>query len=66
LAGNGSDAGAALTTARKDGDSWILNGAKMWITNGYEAEAALVTCLFHIFDDASVSYCGLKSRQDED
>jgi Acyl-CoA dehydrogenase, middle domain len=43
LLGNGSDAGAALTSARKDGDSWILNGSKMWITNGYEAEAALVT-----------------------
>lgn len=40
--GNGSDAGAASTTARLEGDSWILNGTKAWITNGYEAEAALV------------------------
>ncbi|XP_030848090.1 short-chain specific acyl-CoA dehydrogenase, mitochondrial [Strongylocentrotus purpuratus] len=39
---NGSDAGAASTTARLDGDHWVLNGAKMWITNGYEAEAAIV------------------------
>ncbi|XP_041455778.1 short-chain specific acyl-CoA dehydrogenase, mitochondrial-like [Lytechinus variegatus] len=39
---NGSDAGAASTTARLDGDHWVLNGAKMWITNGYEAEAAVV------------------------
>ncbi|XP_035218933.1 short-chain specific acyl-CoA dehydrogenase, mitochondrial-like isoform X2 [Stegodyphus dumicola] len=40
--GNGSDAVAASTTARLDGDSWILNGTKAWVTNGYEAEAAVV------------------------
>jgi butyryl-CoA dehydrogenase len=40
--GNGSDAGAASTTAVKDGDSWIINGTKAWITNAHEASAALV------------------------
>eukprot|EP01135_Chromosphaera_perkinsii_P002506 Nk52_evm22s224 gene=Nk52_evmTU22s224 len=40
--GNGSDAGAASTTARLDGDHYILNGTKAWITNGYEADAAVV------------------------
>jgi alkylation response protein AidB-like acyl-CoA dehydrogenase len=30
----GSDAGALRTTARRDGDRWILNGEKMWITSG--------------------------------
>ncbi|KAK6192418.1 hypothetical protein SNE40_003887 [Patella caerulea] len=40
--GNGSDAGAASTTARLDGDSWVLNGTKSWITNGYESEATVV------------------------
>nr|XP_042911846.1 short-chain specific acyl-CoA dehydrogenase, mitochondrial-like [Parasteatoda tepidariorum] len=40
--GNGSDAGAASTTARLEGDSWVLNGTKAWISSGYEAEAALV------------------------
>nr|CAD7205145.1 unnamed protein product [Timema douglasi] len=41
--GNGSDAGAASTTAHSiNGESWILNGTKAWITNGYEAEAAIV------------------------
>ncbi|KAJ6636483.1 Short-chain specific acyl-CoA dehydrogenase, mitochondrial [Pseudolycoriella hygida] len=40
--GNGSDAGAASTTAVLKGDKWILNGTKAWITNGYEAEAAVV------------------------
>lgn len=40
--GNGSDAGAASTTAKDMGDHWVLNGTKMWITSGYEAEAAIV------------------------
>ncbi|XP_031637102.1 short-chain specific acyl-CoA dehydrogenase, mitochondrial [Contarinia nasturtii] len=40
--GNGSDAGAASTTAVLKGDRYILNGTKAWITNGYEAEAAVV------------------------
>lgn len=34
----GSDAGAIETTARKDGDTYILNGTKQWITNGGEAD----------------------------
>ncbi len=34
--GNGSDAGAASTTAKEDGDKWILNGTKAWITNSYQ------------------------------
>jgi butyryl-CoA dehydrogenase len=40
--GNGSDAGAASTTAKDAGDHWVLNGTKSWITNGYEAGAAVV------------------------
>ena len=40
--GNGSDAGAAKCTAVDDGDAWVLNGTKAWITNGYEADAAIV------------------------
>jgi len=39
---NGSDAGAAKTTAVQDGDHWVLNGSKMWITNAFEAEASVV------------------------
>jgi glutaryl-CoA dehydrogenase len=30
------------TTARRDGDSWILNGEKTWITNGGVADIAVV------------------------
>lgn len=33
----GSDAGGIRTTAVKDGDSYVLNGTKQWITNGGEA-----------------------------
>lgn len=40
--GNGSDAGAASTTARKDGNDFIIDGTKSWITNGYESEASVV------------------------
>lgn len=40
--GNGSDAGAASTTAKDDGDGWIINGTKAWITNAHEAGAAIV------------------------
>jgi alkylation response protein AidB-like acyl-CoA dehydrogenase len=31
--GSGSDAGSLRTTARRDGDSWVLDGEKAWITN---------------------------------
>jgi butyryl-CoA dehydrogenase len=40
--GNGSDAGAATTTATLDGDEWVINGTKAWITNAHEAGAAVV------------------------
>ena len=38
----GSDPGAMRTRATKDGESYVLNGAKMWITNGNIADVALV------------------------
>ncbi|KAJ7350857.1 acyl-CoA dehydrogenase/oxidase [Mycena albidolilacea] len=41
-AASGSDAFALQTRAKKDGDSWIINGSKMWITNSYEAEIFLI------------------------
>ena len=38
----GSDPGTMRTHARRDGDDWVLNGAKMWITNGTIADLAVV------------------------
>ncbi len=40
--GFGSNPGGMQTTARKDGDSWVLNGSKQWITNGSLADVAVV------------------------
>ncbi|GLW98526.1 acyl-CoA dehydrogenase family protein [Microtetraspora sp. NBRC 16547] len=39
---SGSDPGSMRTRARRDGSDWVLNGAKMWITNGSVADVAVV------------------------
>ncbi len=41
-AGSGSDAFALACRATQDGDDWILNGHKLWITNGNEAGIFIV------------------------
>ena len=41
----GSDAGSIKTTARKEGNKYILNGTKQWITNAGEAEIYTVIAL---------------------
>jgi len=38
----GSDAGAIATRAERDGDSWVLNGVKQFITTGKNADVAIV------------------------
>ena len=38
----GSNPGGMVTTAKKDGNDWIINGSKMWITNGSLSDVALV------------------------
>ena len=38
----GSDPGNMRTTARRDGEGWVLRGSKMWITNGHIADLAIV------------------------
>ncbi|CAM3765155.1 acyl-CoA dehydrogenase [Alicyclobacillus pomorum] len=43
--GSGSDAAGMRTTAKKDGDSYILNGSKIFITNGGPAEVYVVFAL---------------------
>ena len=37
-AGGGSDVAALKTTARREGDDYVINGSKMWITNGMKAD----------------------------
>lgn len=39
---HGSDPGSMLTRARRDGNDWVLDGRKMWITNGSIADVAVV------------------------
>jgi butyryl-CoA dehydrogenase len=40
--GAGSDAGAQATTARREGDAYVINGSKNFITNASEAKVAIV------------------------
>ncbi|MCA9767241.1 MAG: acyl-CoA dehydrogenase family protein, partial [Gemmatimonadetes bacterium] len=40
--GSGSDAGGLITTAVRDGDDWVLNGTKNFITNASHAQVAVV------------------------
>ncbi len=42
--GTGSDAGNMKCTAVKDGDDWIINGTKNWITHGKSGDVAVVIC----------------------
>jgi isovaleryl-CoA dehydrogenase len=47
--GAGSDVMGMTTRAVQDGDDWVLNGSKMWITNAPEAD----TCIVYAVTDAS-------------
>ena len=49
--GGGSDVAAVKTTARKDGSDYLINGSKMWITNGMQADWC---CLLANTSDAPV------------
>ncbi|MDE3214072.1 MAG: acyl-CoA dehydrogenase family protein [Bacteroidota bacterium] len=40
----GSDAGNMQCTAEKDGDHWVINGTKNWITHGKSGDIAVVIC----------------------
>lgn len=55
--GNGSDAGAASTTAVDAGDHWIINGSKAWITNAHDADyGVLIACT-----DKSLKHKGISA-----
>ena len=42
--GTGSDLQGIQTTAKRDGDEWVINGAKTFITNGINADFVIVVC----------------------
>ena len=47
----GSNPGGMITVAKETKDGWVLNGAKMWITNGSTAQAAIVWAKTGKLDD---------------
>ena len=49
----GSNPAGMITTAREAGDCWVLNGTKMWITNGSTAHLSVVWAKTGELDDAS-------------
>ena len=52
----GSDVSSVSTRAEKDGDEWVINGNKMWITNGSVGDYFVVLCDTN--PDASSRYSG--------
>lgn len=42
--GGGSDVANVKTSARRDGDDYVVNGSKMWITNGFQADWVCLLC----------------------
>ena len=48
----GSNPAGMITTAREAGDGWVLNGTKMWITNGSQATVAVIWAKTGAVDDA--------------
>ncbi len=49
----GSNPGGMITTAREVADGWVLNGTKMWITNGSQATVAIVWAKTGAIDDTA-------------
>ncbi len=50
---HGSNPSGMLTRAARDGDGWVINGAKMWITNGSAADIAIIWAKTGEIDDVS-------------
>jgi len=48
----GSNPAGMISTARETRDGWVLNGAKMWITNGSQATVAIIWAKTGALDDA--------------
>ncbi len=47
----GSNPGGMITTAREDRDEWVINGAKMWITNGSSSQVSIIWAKTGELDD---------------
>ncbi len=60
-AGSGSDAGAMKCRAELKGKDWVVNGTKMWVTNGSEADVILLFCRTEDTDRRNAS-CFLVSK----
>src|SRR3712207_3269029 len=60
---SGSDPGGMRTRARRDGDDWILHGAKMWITNGSISEDRKSTRLNSSHANISYAVFCLKKKK---
>ncbi|CAH0476101.1 unnamed protein product [Peronospora belbahrii] len=56
--GAGSDVAAAKTIARKKGEKWIINGSKMWITNGGVAKWFFVLAKTDVKANAGSAFTG--------
>jgi alkylation response protein AidB-like acyl-CoA dehydrogenase len=54
---SGSDASNLRTTAKKDGDQYVLNGTKNWVTSGISSDLVLVFCL----TEKGVGYKGISA-----
>jgi glutaryl-CoA dehydrogenase len=48
----GSNPGGMITTARETKDGWVLNGTKMWITNGSQATVSIIWAKTGAVDDS--------------
>ena len=56
----GSDLRGIQSTARRDGEGWLLNGSKTFITNGYSAD--LVVAAARTPEDPAASACSRSKR----
>ncbi|WP_435073567.1 acyl-CoA dehydrogenase family protein [Halorubrum sp. HHNYT27] len=63
----GSDAGDMRTTAEKDGDEWVINGHKVWTTNGAVADLIVVVARTNEHDDyRGLSLIGIPNPVEQD
>ncbi|GAB3682070.1 acyl-CoA dehydrogenase family protein [Salinarchaeum chitinilyticum] len=62
----GSDVSSVSTAAEKDGDEWVINGNKMWITNGSVGDYFVVMCKTDDTDDRYSGFSQILVESDRD